>query len=108
MTDPSQQQRMENTELDGDLQMAQAGRDSYALQNSQLTIQRSFISLFGQPREQPGVDWEWARRILQQQQPEIKSRLKQMLFGEVLLDVDLAEDPELVAKLRSQSRIRSP
>jgi len=107
MTDPLQQQGIENTELNNSsLQQSQAGQDLYALNNSphaQLTIQRSFISLFGQPREQPGVDWERATQILQQQQPEIKSRLKQMLFGDVLLDVDLEEEPELVAKLRSQS-----
>jgi DNA polymerase III delta prime subunit len=105
MTDPLQRQGIENAELK-DSQQSQAGRDLTALNNSphaQLTIQRSFISLFGQPREQSGVDWERALRILQQQQPEIKSRLKQMLFGDVLLDVDLAEEPELVANLRSQS-----
>ncbi|MBW4516086.1 MAG: NACHT domain-containing protein [Timaviella obliquedivisa GSE-PSE-MK23-08B] len=107
MTDPLQGQGIESTELkDSNLQQSQAGGDVNALNNSphaQLTIQRSFISLFGQSREQPGIDWERAGRILQQQQPEIKSRLKQMLFGDVLLDVDLAEEPELVAKLRSQS-----
>lgn len=107
MTDPLQRQGIENTELkDSSLQQSQAAGDLYALNNSphtQLTIQRSFISLFGQPQEQPRVDWDRAMRILQQQQPEIKSRLKQMLFGDVLLDVDLAEEPELVAKLRSQS-----
>ena len=107
MTERSQQQGIENTDLNNSsLQQSQAAQDVYALNNSpnaQLTIQRSFISLFGQPREQPGVDWERGMRILQQQQPEIKSRLKQMLFGEVLLDVDLAEEQELVAKLRSQS-----
>ena len=90
---------MENTELDGDLQMAQSGRDSYALQNSQMTIQRSFISLGGQGREQSKVDWEWAMRILQQQQPEIRTRLNQTLFGEMLLDV--VDQPERVAQLPS-------
>ncbi|MGI0495271.1 NACHT domain-containing protein [Alkalinema pantanalense CENA528] len=70
----------------------QAGGDIAAVQNSpdaQVIIQRSFISLFGNSPASPAVDWEWGLQILKQQQPDIKKRLRESLFG--LAEVDAIE-----------------
>jgi len=87
MGDRSQDQEMKD--MGGDGQQTQASRDAIALQNSQMTINRSFISLFGNRTTAPGIDWDWAMKILKQQQPDIKKRLKDSLFG--LAEVDAVE-----------------
>ena len=87
MGDRSQDQEMKA--MGGDGQQTQASRDAIALQNSQMTINRSFISLFGDRTTAPGIDWDWAMKILKQQQPDIKKRLKDSLFG--LAEVDAVE-----------------
>ena len=87
MGDRSQDQEMKD--MGGDGQQTLAGRDAIALQNSQMTINRSFISLFGDRTTAPGIDWDWAMQILSQQQPDIKKRLKDSLFG--LAEVDAVE-----------------
>lgn len=104
MAEHSQEQRMEN--VGGNAQQVQAARDAYAFQHSpgaQVIIQRSFLSMFGGRAEVQEVDWDWAERLLHQLLPEIKVRLKDTLLGGVLSNVDLSEEPELVARLRSQS-----
>ncbi len=54
MTDRSQDQRM--SDVEGPAQMSQAERDAYALQNSHLTIYKSFISLFGDRKDQQSLE----------------------------------------------------
>ena len=102
MTDRSQDQGM--GDVDGNAQMSQAERDAYALQNSNLTISRAFIALFGDRKTPPGIDWERADRILKREmQPEIEKRLQDTLLDGVLSEVTCREQPELVARRRSQT-----
>ena len=65
MGDRSQDQEMKD--MGGDGQQTQAGRDAIALQNSQMTINRSFISLFGDRPTALDVDWKSAKTILKDQ-----------------------------------------
>jgi DNA polymerase III delta prime subunit len=110
MTEQSQEQQMDD--VGGDAQQVQAGRDAFALQHSpgaQVNIQTSFLTLFGGRADGLGIDWDWAEKLLRTSiQPEIKGRLKDTLWGGVLSDVDLSEEPELVARLRSQSSALDP
>jgi len=105
MAEQSQEQRMED--VGGDAQQVQAIRDAYAFQHSpgaQVIIQKSFLSLFGGRAEVQGIDWDWAEQLLRRSlQPEVKKRLRDTLLGGILSEVDLSEEPELVARLRSQS-----
>ena len=87
MGDRSQDQEMKD--MGGDGQQTQAGRDAIALQNSQMTINRSFISLFGDRMTAPDVDWKLAKTILKDQQATIETRLRDSLFG--LAEVDAVE-----------------
>ncbi len=89
MGDRSQDQNMEDLGRDG--QQTQAGRDAIALQHSPgaQVIRQSYWSLFGNRTTAPGIDWDWAMRILKQQQPDIKKRLKDSLFG--LAEMDAVE-----------------
>ncbi len=52
-------------------------------------IHKSYYSLFGSSSSAPGIDWDWAMLILKQEQPDIKKRLRDSLFG--LADVDAIE-----------------
>jgi predicted NACHT family NTPase len=104
MADAGQNQGLDGADLNqSSLQQTQAGRDAVTLQNSpdaQVIIHRSFIALFGDRATPSDIDWQRARQILQREmQPEIKKRLKDSLFG--LAEVDLAEEPESVARVRS-------
>ncbi len=104
----SQNQDIQNSQIDGSsVQQVQAGGDAIALQNSPHAqiIRQQYFSLFGRRSEQPGIDWDRADRILRlEQQPEIKKRLRDTLYGGLLSEVDLSEEPELVGRLRSQFR----
>ncbi len=86
---PDRSQDQDMSAMGGDGQQTQAGRDAIALQNSQMTINKSFIALFGGRSVAPGVDWDWAMKILKQQQPDLKKRLRESLFG--LAQVDAVE-----------------
>jgi hypothetical protein len=57
------------------LQQTQAGRDALSFQNSeQVTI--VYNGWFGARQVATGIDWEWAGRIIQAQQAEVRNRLK--------------------------------
>ncbi len=86
---PDRSQDQEMKAMGGDGQQTQAGRDAIALQNSQMTIHKSFISLFGNRPIAPDVNWKLAKTILQDQQATIEIRLKDSLFG--LAEVDAVE-----------------
>ena len=74
MGDRSQDQDM--SAVARDAQQVQATRDAIALQNSanaQVTIKRSFISLFGDRPVAPRINWDWVTKILTAQQPDLKN-----------------------------------
>ena len=88
--DDRQEQDLNTVNLtESQLQQVQAGRDSIAAQNSQVTITNLLISFFGGRSSPPKIDWNWATQILKQQRSDIKERLKKSLFG--LAEVDTIE-----------------
>ena len=88
MGDRSQDQDM--SAVARDAQQVQTKRNAIALQNSQLTINKSFISLFGDRPIAPDVNWKLAQTILKDQQATIGIRLRDSLFGG-LAEVDSVE-----------------
>ena len=83
---------------DSQLQQVQAGRDSIAAQNSQITINKSFISWFGDRQASTGMDWDWAARVLAIQRTDIQKRLKDVLLEDQLLSIDAEERLDLVGR----------
>ena len=80
------------------LQQVQAGRDSIAAQNSQITINKSFISWFGDRQVSTGMDWDWATRVLKSQLTDIQKRLKDVLLEDQLLSIDAEERLDFVGR----------
>ncbi|PSB09179.1 NTPase (NACHT family), partial [filamentous cyanobacterium CCP2] len=79
----SQDQKIEGSQIkESQVQLIQAGRDAVSFQNShdnQVKIINIFLRLFGQSVSS-GVDWGWAKRLLEQKQlPEIRKRLTDTL-----------------------------
>jgi hypothetical protein len=111
MVDKQQRQNLNEVDLNqSQLQQIQGG-DVIALQNSRLTIYKSFISLFGNRPVESSVNWDWATRIvLPRQQSEIEERLlnvrieKNLLWEEQLISIKPEERLDLVG--RSLSSIR--
>ena len=92
----SQEQRIDGSQIeDSQVQLTQAERDAVSFQNSpgsQVTINNTILRLFGQPVSSK-VDWDWAKRLLEQKQlPEIRKRLTDTLGRErALMAVGLQE-----------------
>jgi hypothetical protein len=90
MPDSSQEQQFGNVDLtNSKLVSINAGEGAIVDSPGAQIIRQSYWSLFGDRTTAPGIDWEWAMRILKQQQPDIKKRLKDSLFG--LAEVDAVE-----------------
>ena len=87
MGDRSQDQEMKA--MGGDGQQTQAGGDAFAVQNSPgaQIIRQSYWSLFGDRPVSPGIDWDWAQRIvLEPLKEEIDERLDKSLLGFIPVD----------------------
>jgi DNA polymerase III delta prime subunit len=87
MGDRSQDQEMKD--MGGDGQQTQASRDAFAVQNSPgaQIIRQSYWSLFGDRPVSPGIDWDWAQRIvLEPLKEEIDERLDKSLLGFIPVD----------------------
>jgi DNA polymerase III delta prime subunit len=90
MADSSQEQKFGNVDLtNSKLVSVNAGGDAIVDSPGAKIIRQSYWSLFGDRATAPGIDWDWAMQILRQQQPDIKKRLKDSLFG--LAEVDAIE-----------------
>ncbi len=90
MPDSSQEQQFGNVDLtNSKLVSVNAGGDAIVDSPGAQIIRQSYWSLFGDRASFPGIDWDWAMQILKQQQPDIKKRLKESLFG--LAEVDAVE-----------------
>jgi hypothetical protein len=90
MPDSSQEQQFGNVDLtNSKLVSINAGGDAIVDSPGAQIIRQSYWSLFGDRTTAPGIDWDWAMQILKQQQPDIKKRLKDSLFG--LAQVDAVE-----------------
>ena len=97
--DDRQRQDLKTVDLtESQLQQVQAGRDSIAAQNSQITINRSFISWFGDRQASTGMDWDWAARVLASQLTDIQKRLKDVLLEDQLLSIDAEERLDFVGR----------
>ena len=97
--DDRQRQDLDTVDLkDSQLQQVQAGRDSIAAQNSQVTINKSFISWFGDRQVSTGMDWDWAARVLASQLTDIRKRLKDVLLEDQLLLIDAEERLDFVGR----------
>jgi hypothetical protein len=94
-----QDQNLNDIDLNSsNFQNTQARRDVIAAQNSQVTINKSFISLFGNRQEPAGIDWEWANRVIDLQLTQIQIRLQDTLLQNQLLTIDLQEQPQAVGR----------
>ena len=97
--DDRQRQDLKTVDLtESQLQQVQAGRDSIAAQNSQITINKSFISWFGDRQASTGLDWDGAARILASQLTDIQKRLTDVLFDDRLFSIDAEERLDLVGR----------
>lgn len=88
------------------LQQTQAGRDALSFQNvEQVTI--VYNGLFGSRPIAIGIDWEWAGRVIHEQQAEVRNRLKYVLRDRDPLPLQLSEQPERVnlPALESERRL---
>ncbi len=88
------------------LQQTQAGRDALSFQNvEQVTI--VYNGLFGSRSIASGIDWEWAGRVIHEQQAEVRNRLKYVLRDRDPLSLQLSEQPERVnlPALESERRL---
>jgi DNA polymerase III delta prime subunit len=91
MAESSQEQQFGNVDLtNSKLVSVNAGENAIVDSPGAQIIRQSYWSLFGDRTTAPGIDWDWAMRILKQQQPDIKKRLKDSLFGG-LAEVDTVE-----------------
>jgi len=97
--DAGQGQDLNQVDLNNSqLQQVQAGRDSIAAQNSQVTIKNSIVSLFGDRPVAAGVDWDWAGKVLDGQLTQIQQRLTDVLLENQLFSIDAEERLDLVGR----------
>ena len=92
----AQDQNIDRSHLDhSQVQLAQAEQNAVSFQSSdanQVTINNIILRLFGQPTSS-GIDWEWAKNLLEQKQlPEIRKRLTDTLGRDrTLMSLSLEE-----------------
>ena len=97
-----QDQSIESSQIhNSQVQLARAGRDAVSFQNSQdnqVTINNALLQLG--PSGSPGVNWDWARRLLEKKQlPNIRKRLTDTLGRErALMSVGLREELSWVGR----------
>lgn len=101
-----QTQRINDTSVtDSTIQQTSAGRDALSFQNSeQVTI--VYNGLFGSRQVATGIDWEWAGRVIVEQQAEVRNRLKYVLGDRSAISVQMTEQPEWVNLPVLESRRR--
>ena len=101
MPDPQQNQKIDrNTIADSQVQLNQAERDVLSFQNSDqnnVTINNVMATLWA-ARSQPNLDWDRAKQILEQQQPEIRQRLRDGLIQQQQFEIGLEEQPQQVGR----------
>lgn len=88
------------------LQLIQAGRDALSFPNAEQAV-IIYDGLFGSRQILTGIDWERAGRVLQEQQSEVRNRLKYVLRDHAPMNVQLSEQPERVnlPTLESERRL---
>jgi hypothetical protein len=99
----------QNSIQNSNLQLTQAEGDAISIQNSShVTIVRTtYRSLFVLWQPSPEIDWDWAGRVIKEQQAEVHNRLKYVLRDRAPLSLQLSEQPERVnlPALESERRL---
>lgn len=97
--DAGQGQDLNQVDLNNSqIQQSQAGRDLVSAQNSQVTINRSIVSLASNRPVAAGVDWDWAGKVLNGQLTQIQQRLTDVLLENQLFSIEAEERLDLVGR----------